>query len=282
MSGYDMTSDVDTDDLAREPDEITAVGTPPRSSVSLLVSVGTLSREKLRGAVRSGDLTMAALSSVVFSVCFYTPLHRRFELTGADYAQFLTPIILLQAGLFTAIAATEAAGADARAGVRERLASLPMARISPQLARMVWVLVRLVVAVTAGVAIGAILGFRFHGTWWQTVAFLIIVILVGLALSMLTDAAGSLARNSTSVAHVLMIPQLILVMASTGLVPAEAFPSWAQPFVRNQPLSVFTDALRELASGVDVSAGAAVLWLGGLLCVGAFAMVCAGRAQVGR
>ncbi|MFW0783139.1 ABC transporter permease [Gordonia sp. CPCC 206044] len=270
------------DDVAADGRVGTDHEAPRRAAVGQGVAVGVLATEKLRGALRSGDLVMAVLSPLVFFVCFYMPLHRRFEALGADYAQFLTPIILLQAGLFTAIAATEAAGADARAGVRERLASLPIARTSVPLARMVWVLVRLVLSIAAGIAIGSALGFRFHGTWWQTVVFVLVTVLVGLALSMLTDAAGSVARNSTSVAHVLMIPQLILVMASTGLVPAEGFPTWAQPFVRNQPLSVFTDMLRGLASGDEVSATAPVAWLIGLLVAGWIAMVCAGRAQVGR
>ncbi|MGV9712556.1 ABC transporter permease [Gordonia sp. NPDC003424] len=283
MSGPSEAAGViGTDDAAHALDAFAADVTPHRTSVPLTVSVATLGREKLRGALRSGDLTMAALSSMVFFVCFYTPLHRRFELTGGDYAQFLTPIIALQAGLFTAIAATEAAGADARAGVRERLASLPMSRISPQLARMVWVLARLTVAMSACVAMGAALGFRFHGTWWQTIAFLVLVMLVGLGLSMLTDAAGTVARNATGVAYLLMIPQLILVMASTGLVPADAFPGWAQPFVRNQPMSVFADALRALAAGADVPTAAPVLWLVGLLGAGWLAMLCAARRSVGR
>ncbi len=267
-------------DATEEP--VAGRGAPQRTSVPLRDAVSSLAREKLCGALRSGDLTMAILGPLVFFLCFYLPLHRRFEQTGADYAQFLTPIILLQAGLFTAIAATEAAGADARAGVRERLASLPISRNSAPLARMVWVIVRLVLSVAAGLLIGSLLGFGFHGSCWQTVGFVGLVVLVGLALSMLTDAAGSVARNSTSVAHVLMIPQLILVMASTGLVPAEGFPDWAQPFVRNQPMSVFADALRDLAEGIDTAMTAPMIWLVGLLLAGCCAMVGAGRAQVRR
>lgn len=253
-----------------------------RRSVSLATAVATLAREKLRAAVRSGDLMMAALSPVVFFLCFYLPLHRRFELSGASYAQFLLPIILLQSALFTAIAATEAAGADARAGVRERLASLPMSRTSAPVARMVWVVVRMSVAVIAGLVIGSAFGFRFHGSIWQTTLFIVVLILAGLAVSMLTDAVGSSVRNSTSIAHVLMIPQLILIMASTGLVPAGGFPGWVQPFVRNQPLSVLADALRDLAAGDPAAAAAPALWLLGLLLAGWMAMVCAGRTQVGR
>jgi len=254
----------------------------PRTSVGLAAATATLARQKVLAAVRSGDALLAFLSPIVFFVCFYVPLHRQFELGGGDYAQYLTPIILLQAGLFTAITATETAGQDARAGVHERMMSLPIPRVAPFLGRMAWVVVRMLLALAGGLAIGCSLGFRFHGSLWHTVVFVALVVVFGLALSMLTDAIGTVAKSSVGIAGVLMIPQLILVMASTGLVPAAGFPDWAQPFVRNQPMSIFTDALRELAAGTGIELTAAPAWSAGLLAVGIAAIVAAGRAQVKR
>ncbi|MEV0105655.1 ABC transporter permease [Nocardia sp. NPDC050799] len=257
-------------------------GSMARTSVGPVAATATLARQKVLAAVRSGDVVFAVLGPVVFFLCFYVPLHRQFELGGADYAQYLTPIILLQAGLFTAITATETAGHDARAGVHERMMSLPIPRVTPFLGRMAWVVVRMLLALAGGLGIGWSLGFRFEGSPWHTLVFMVLVVVFGLALSMLTDAIGTVARNSVSVASILMIPQLILVMASTGLVPAEGFPDWAQPFVRNQPMSVFADTLRELAAGTGIDLTAAAAWSAGLLAAGGAAIVTAGRAQVKR
>ena len=253
-----------------------------RTSVGLLPATATLTRQKVWAAVRSGDVIFAVLSPVAFFICFYVPLHRRFDATGIDYAQFITPVILLQAGLFTAIAATESAGADARAGVRERLASLPIPRVAPVLGRLGWVVIRMLLATAGGLAIAFALGFRFHGSISDTVLFIALVVIFGLTLSMFTDVIGSFARNSTGMASVLTIPQLVLVMASTGLVPATGFPDWAQPVVRNQPLSAFADALRGLSTGADVELAAVGWWSAGLLVAGIGAVVLAGRKQVGR
>ncbi|MFD4404625.1 ABC transporter permease [Nocardia sp. NPDC058499] len=257
-------------------------GTAARSSVGLVPATATLARQKILAAVRSGDVVFAVLGPVVFFLCFYTPLHRQFELGGGDYAQFLTPIILLQAGLFTAITATETAGQDARAGVHERMMSLPIPRVAPFLGRMAWVVVRMALALGGGLAIGCGLGFRLQGTIVETLVFVVLVIVFGLAMSLITDAIGTVARNSVSIASVLMIPQLILVMASTGLVAAQAFPEWVQPFVRNQPMSVYADALRALAAGGGAELTAVAVWSVALLVSGGAAMVAAGRAQVKR
>ncbi|WP_238422941.1 ABC transporter permease [Gordonia sp. 'Campus'] len=265
----------------------TREGTTPdavagRRSVGLLPAAVTMAHRKITAAVRSGDALFALFSPMVFFICFYVPLHRRFELGGGDYAQFLTPIILLQAGIFTAIAATEAAGADARAGTLERFMSLPIPRITPVLGRMSWVVLRLLIALSGCLVIGYALGFRFDGSMAATASFVGLAVVFGLALSLLTDAVGSVASSSPAVANFLMIPQLILVMASTGLVPAESFPGWIQPFVRNQPLSVFADALRALSAGADLDPTAVLLWAAGLLAAGAFAVAMVGRKQVGR
>ncbi|MET8649058.1 ABC transporter permease [Nocardia aurea] len=257
-------------------------GSTARTSVGLAAATATLARQKVLAAVRSGDAVFAVLGPVVFFLCFYVPLHGQFERAGGEYAQFLLPIILLQAGIFTAISATETAGYDARAGVHERVMSLPIPRVTPFLGRMAWVLTRMLLTLVGGLTIGYSLGFRFHGSIWHTAAFLALVVVFGLALSMLTDAVGTVGRDSVSIASILMIPQLILVMASTGLVPAEGFPGWARPFVRNQPLSVFSDALRGLADGSGVDLTAAAIWSVGLLAAGSAAIVAAARAQVKR
>lgn len=264
--------------LARPETPVTA----RRRSVGLVAATATLARQKVATAARTGDAMFAALSPVVFFLCFYVPLHKRFEAAGGDYAQFLTPIIFLQTGVFTAIAATEVAGADARAGVRARMMSLPIPRVAPILGRMVWVVVRMCLAICGGLAVGFALGFRFEGGIGETIGFLVLVVIFGLALSLLTDAAGSVVASSPAVASVLMIPQLILVMASTGLVPAESFPGWIQPFVRNQPLSVFSDALRALSTGADLDPTALICWAVGLLAAGAIAVAAVARKQATR
>lgn len=253
-----------------------------RQSVGVVGASATLAREKIVAAARSGEFIFAVISPVFFCICFYVPLHKRFENFGIDYAQFITPIIILQACIFTALVATEIAGSDARAGMHSRLMSLPIPRVAPILGRVAWSVVRLLIALFGAVAIGYALGFRFHGSFLDTVAFVFLVLVFGIGLCLLTDAAGTLVKDSSAVASMLMIPQLILVMASTGLVPLASFPGWIQPFVRNQPLSVFADGLRALSTGGTLDAVAITAWSIGLLGAGALAVAAASRTQVTR
>jgi ABC-2 type transport system permease protein len=57
----------------------------------------------------------------------------------------------------------------------------------------------------------------------------------------------------------LILPPLIFGLLSTGVQPAQQFPHWIQPIVRNQPVSQFVTALRALA-GDAAPYGGSVTW----------------------
>jgi ABC-2 type transport system permease protein len=113
-------------------------------------------------------------------------------------------------------------------------------------------------------------------------AFVAVVLLLTLALSLGADATGSVGWELDSAGQLLLIPQLLLVLLSTGMAPAEAFPDWLEPFVRYQPVSQVTETLRGFAAGhVDSSNLATSLaWCVGLLVVfGAIALRMQRRTQ---
>jgi ABC-2 type transport system permease protein/oleandomycin transport system permease protein len=60
-----------------------------------------------------------------------------------------------------------------------------------------------------------------------------------------------------------------LMLASSAFAPTESMPGWLQAFARHQPISVASDAVRELTAGAP--AGGDVLiacaWIAGLLIV---------------
>ncbi|WP_344997496.1 ABC transporter permease [Tsukamurella soli] len=254
----------------------------PRRGVAAPAAVWALTLRGLRTGLREGDLVFAMLSPIGFFLCFYTPLHRAFEAGGGRYAQYLLPVIVLQSGLFTAITAAQVSGTDARSAARDRFLTLPIPRVAPAAARIVAAGLRVLISTAAACAIAAAFGFRFHGSAVDTVAFVVTVVALTVGLAMLCDALGSAVPNPDGVAQTLMIPQLVLVMLSTGLVPATAFPGWVQPFVEYQPVSVVADALRGLAEGSPVRVAAAAAWIAVLLVGGALVIVAAGRREARR
>jgi ABC-2 type transport system permease protein len=130
------------------------------------------------------------------------------------------------------------------------------------------------------------------GGFFYAAAFAVLVLTLTLALSLGADAtgvgiagagnAGAEIGNTGAASQLLLVPQLLLVMLSTGMAPADAFPDWLHPFVRYQPVSQVTETMRGFATGHVVASNLAtsLAWCLGLLAVfGAFALRMQRRTQ---
>jgi ABC-2 type transport system permease protein len=137
---------------------------------------------------------------------------------------------------------------------------------------MLYCLIRGTIALIATIGVGYAFGFRMLGGLGYLAAFTSLVMAFTLALTLASDATGvrisgaPVARAGGS-SQVLLIPQIMLTMLSTGMAPVDSFPDWLHGFVRYQPVSQITDTLRGLASG-DIAASnlaSTVAWCLGLL-----------------
>lgn len=257
----------------------------PAPRTATLAQWWVLTRRLIRPSLRNGEVVTALLAPTVFTVGFYVPLNLVMSLYGhglSSYAQFLMPMIVMQAVAFCAISASFRAAVDARDGLNLRFGSLPMAAVIPLAARLTAALYRAGIALAAALVCGRVIGFRFYGSCWDTVGFIGFALLIGLALCLGADLLGSLSKSPEATTQALILPQLILGMVSTGFAPARQFPTWIQGFARNQPVSQFVYGLRALAGDSTPNAGAvdwpimgpALAWPLGLVVVfGAAAVV---------
>lgn len=228
-----------------------------------------LTGRTLKSMVKTGELAVAVIAPLIFTIGFYLPLRFVMKLQGIDYAQFLMPIIVLQAMAFTAISASQLASVEALHGLTTRLKTMPVAAPVPLLSRMTSGLVRSAITLTAALVYGYAIGFRFSAGVAQAALFCVLALAISLALSLGADAIGTLAKSPEATAQALALPQLILGMLSSGFVPESGFPEWIRPFVRNQPISQFSFAMRDMAEG-GVTASSlfpAVAWCVGLMVV---------------
>ncbi|WP_194819602.1 ABC transporter permease [Nocardia sp. XZ_19_385] len=229
-------------------------------------------------ALKTGEVLSSVLAPVVFTASFYIPLKTVMTFAGhgfSSYAQFMMPIVILQAAAFTAIGAAFRAATDAVAGLDRRFGSMPIGPLVPVAARMAGNIFRLLIALAAALVAGHAIGFRFHLDFAHTLGFLLFAMLIGVALTLGADVIGTVSKSPEATTQALVLPPLILGMLSTGLAPASQFPSWVQPFVRNQPISQFAIGLRALAGDSKGNAGEVswalmgppLLWVIGILVV---------------
>nr|WP_235578905.1 MULTISPECIES: ABC transporter permease [unclassified Rhodococcus (in: high G+C Gram-positive bacteria)] len=229
----------------------------------------SLSGRALSSMVRSGGLLIAIIAPAVYTVGFYLPLRLVMQFQGLDYAQFLMPIICLQAMAFTAISAAQRSAVEGQSGMTSRLQTMPVTPWVPLLARTTANFLHAALSLVAALVYGSLIGFRFQAGVDDAIVFILFALLVGAALTTGGDAIGSLSRSPEATSQALTLPQLILGMLSSGFVPETGFPEWIRPFVRNQPISLFSKAMRDMAEG-GVNATTlwpAVAWAVGLMAV---------------
>ncbi len=232
----------------------------------------------IRPTLRNGELVTAIAASVGFTAGFYIPLHRM--MTGAtggmsSYAQYLMPLIGLQAVYFAAMSTTFRSATDAQQGINRRYGSMPIAPLTPVAARMSASMYRCMIGLTVAIICGYVIGFRFHRSLPYTVGFCLLLLAIGMTMSLLADAVGTMSRNPEATMQWMLLPQMILGMISVGIQPAELFPHRIQPIVRNQFVSQFVYALRALAGDTTPAAGSvtwsivgpSLLWLLGLITI---------------
>jgi ABC-2 type transport system permease protein len=250
--------------------------TTTRPAVSTVKQWWVLTTRLIIPTLRSGEVAIAIAASAAVTASYYIPLHRLMEapdLGKSSYAQFLMPLIALQAIAFASISTAFRAATDSVQGINRRFQAMPIATLAPLAARVSASVYRSSIGLAIALASGYAIGFRFHRAALYTAAFCLLVLLTGMALAFLGDVIGTSSRNPAATTQWLLLPQLIFGLLSVGVQPLQRFPEWIQPVVRNQPISQIVYALQALAGDsapgtapVTWSAvGPALAWLAGVI-----------------
>ncbi len=188
---------------------------------------------------------------------------------GMSYAQYILPAIAVQAMLGGALTTTDRAAWEKASGLSARMRTLPISPYAPLVARMAYCQIRGVLALTAAFVAAYFFGLRMTGGFGYAAAFVLMALTLTLAVSLGADATGNKAKRTEVASQLLLIPQLLLVLLSTGLAPVDAFPTWLHTFVQYQPVSQITETMRGFTTGHVAPGNLAisVAWCLGLLIV---------------
>lgn len=206
-------------------------------------------RNLLRLARTPSSLASAVVFPLIFLFGFWAVLQRSLEAQGLDYAQYLPPIVVVQAMFFSAISSAFFLADDRLLGVIDRCRALPVNRWATLLGRVGADVGRSILSLAVLLAAAFLLGFRFEAGLAAAAGFVGVALLFTLAAASACSLVGLRASSPEAASSTLFLPYLPLLMLSNGFVPEDGFPGWLQPFVRWQPVSLTADALRALSSG---------------------------------
>lgn len=240
-----------------------------------MTALVALTERSLRTTLRDAGIIFEIFVPIISLVGLTMATHGLIDTGRLTYPQYVLPAVVVQSMIMAAALTADRAGRDRWFGLGTRLRTMPITAMAPVGARITATLVRASIALTATMIAGYAFGFRMAGGPVYGLAFILLALVLCLAVSLGADALGSSGGSIETTSQLLLIPQLMLILLSTGVAPEKTFPEWVRPFVRNQPVSQTAETLRGLASGqVPVDhAKAALGWcLGMFLIFGAITL----------
>jgi ABC-2 type transport system permease protein len=241
---------------------------------ALFTDTLVLTRRNLLLTARTPELVVfAAVMPIMFVLLFRYVFGGSIHVPGyTNYVDYLMPGIMVQTALFGGSSSAVGVADDFSKGVTDRFRSLPTHRGSILAARTLADLVRLTYTMALLIAIGLLVGFRFHNSPLPVLAGIGIALLFGYACSWLFTLVGLMVRNVESATLVGFLLTFPLVFAASTFTSTAFMPGALRAFANAQPVTQVANALRALTHGTG-SAGPAALhavaWSVGILVVSA-------------
>jgi ABC-2 type transport system permease protein/oleandomycin transport system permease protein len=129
--------------------------------------------------------------------------------------------------------------------------------------------VRNVLIIGLMIAVGYVIGFRFHAGLLGAIASVLVVSAFGFGLSWIFAFVALVVRGAEAAQSAGFVVIFPLVFASSVFVPVATMPDWLRAFAKVSPVTLTANAARSyaLVDAVPTSLGATAAWIGALLAV---------------
>jgi oleandomycin transport system permease protein len=209
------------------------------------------------------ELIDFSVQPVMFLVLFTYVFGGAISHSPHEYLMFALPGIIVQNSLFTTLNTGVGLSGDLEKGFFDRLRSLPIARFSPLLGRILADVAKQAWAVALLLIVGEILGFRIGTGPLEVLGGFALLLGLALALSWAIVLVSMIAANPEKVQIFGFVVLFPLTFTSNAFVRLESMPGWLQAWARVNPVTTLSDALRGLfvAGQVGTPIVRSLLWM---------------------
>lgn len=186
------------------------------------------------------------------------------------YTNMLVPGMMAMMGMNIAMAVGTGINEDFQKGVMDRFRSMPIARSSVLIAKVVVEVGRMLVAITVLLIVGFCVGYDLTGSWAGLVAAVGVTALFGASLVWIFMLLGLTMKTAQAVQGVSFLVIMPLQFGSSVFVSPETMPGWLEAFTNVNPLTHVADAARGLMNGQGAVASPVfwtIVWSVGLTAV---------------
>lgn len=168
---------------------------------------------------------------------------------GLTYVQFLMPGIFVQNALFGSTSTAIGLAEDMKLGIVDRFRSLPMARSAVLAGRTTSDLMKNAVLLVIVIGVGYLVGFSFDNGFLNAIGLCVLVLAVGFSFSWISACIGLSLKKVEAVQAASFTWIFPVVFVSSAFVPIQGMASWLQPIAEYNPVSIWCNLARYLASG---------------------------------
>ncbi|WP_336318282.1 ABC transporter permease [Streptomyces lavendofoliae] len=186
-----------------------------------------------------------------------------------DYVNYVTPGLMAMMGLNIAMAVGTGVNDDFKKGVMDRFRTMPIARSSVLLAKIVVEVGRMLIATTILLGMGFLLGMEIKTSLLDLLAAVGLSVVFGASLMWIFILLGLTMKTAQAVQGVAMLVLMPLQFGSSIFAPPTSMPGWLETFTDYNPLSNLADAARNLINGGPVahSVWMTLAWAAGITLV---------------
>ncbi|MFI5755497.1 ABC transporter permease [Streptomyces sp. NPDC051569] len=170
-----------------------------------------------------------------------------------SYVNYVVPGLMAMMGMNIAMAVGTGMNDDFRKGVMDRFRTMPIARSSVLIAKIVVEIGRMLVATAILLGMGFLLGLEIKTSVVELLAAVGLSLAFGASLMWIFILVGLTMKTSQAVQGVGMLVLMPLQFGSSIFAPTATMPGWLQAFTDYNPLSGLADAARGLINGGPVA-----------------------------
>lgn len=171
----------------------------------------------------------------------------------SEYVSYLVPGLMAMMGLNVSMAVGTGINEDFQKGVMDRFRTMPIARSSVLIAKIVVEVGRMIVAFAILLVVGFVLGMEIETSPLQVLAAIGLSLLFGASLMWIFILIGLTVKTAQAVQGLGFLVLMPLQFGSSIFTPPSTMPGWLQTFTDYNPLSNLADTARGLFIGGPVA-----------------------------
>jgi ABC-2 type transport system permease protein len=200
----------------------------------------------LRTRIRMPIFIFMSLSQPILFLLLFPEIFKSIMPGGSSYLQFFTPGILVMTGLFSATFSGMSMIVDMDTGILSRMLATPVTRVSIILGRVIAAVVVILAQAVVMLVIAVIMGVDIKTGFGGVLLALLLVGLLGLALSAFSNGLAILLKRQESLMAVVNLITMPLMFLSTMMMPIDS--GWINTVRQFNPIDYTIVGVRDLVS----------------------------------